>query len=329
MEVFSFLASRRMDMGDPFENIDDTITVNLEQGFKQLKNVMDKQIRVWWDIMTLEKYKQAHITPRRLRWDLGPNDGLTEDGLTQAWYNFFNGCENKLLDIIIDRRKIKLNKIETTINSLKESMTTHISTDDYSTRAKKLQDFLSKLDTEIKNKKVKKYQRDKKDYLAGKIYSWQENDTIPNSNNTSLNDEIETTEIQSASTSQDKTAITSAKKKVGSATAKNVTHKPTPKKVQQGGPPLPPPPPQQYNYPPHNGQYSRPWRGGQRGRGRGYYGQNYGQNYGPPQWQGEWRDWGESFRPPMPVFQTGRGGWNQNPQEGEGVEGEAKRKRAG
>ena len=322
MEVFSFLARRRPDMGDPFENFEDTTAVNLEQGFKQLKNVMDKQIRVWWDIATLEKYKQAHITPRRLRWDVGPNDGLTEDGLTQAWYNFFNGCENKLLDIIIDRRKIKLNKIETTINGLKESMTPHISTDDFSTRAKKLQDFLSKLDNEIKTKKVKKYQRDKKDYLAGKIYSWQENDVTPSSNNTSLNDEIEIAETQGVVATQGSTAATGIKKKTATPTAnKNNIHKSTPNKTQQGGPP----PPQPHAYPPHNGQYSRPWRGGQRGRGRGYY----GQNYGPPQWQGEWRDWGESFRPPMPVFQTIRGGWNHNPQEGEGAEGEAKRKRVG
>ena len=311
-------------MGDPFENTDDIPTVNLEQGFKQLKNLMDKQTRVWWDITTLEKYKQAHITPRRLRWDLGPNDGLTEEGLTQAWYNFFNGCENKLLDIIIDRRKIKLKKIETTINGLKENMTPHSSTDDYSTRAKKLQDFLTKLDNEIKNKKVKKYQRDKKDYVAGKIYSWQENDIIPNSNNTSLNDEMETNKTQGASTSQGKIETTSVKKKAATPAVKNIAHKSTPNKNQQGGPP-PPPPPQQHSYPPYYGQYSRPWRGGQRGRGRGYY----GQNYGPPQWQGEWRDWGEFFRPPMPVFQTGRGGWNHNPQEGEGTEGEAKRKRVG
>lgn len=83
MEVFSFLANRKLDSGDLFENYDNTTAVNLEQGFKLLKNTMDKQVRVWWDIVTLEKYREAKITPRRLRWDVGPNDGLEDEGLNK------------------------------------------------------------------------------------------------------------------------------------------------------------------------------------------------------------------------------------------------------
>lgn len=67
-------------------------------------------------------------TPRRLRWDLGPNDGIMDEDLSRAWFNFFNGCENNLLDTIIERRKIKLTRIETNINTLKENMLPHIET---------------------------------------------------------------------------------------------------------------------------------------------------------------------------------------------------------
>lgn len=98
----------------------------------------------------------------------------------------------------------------------------------------------------------------------------------------------------------------------------NTQIKNTPNRGEQGGNTGHPP------YPPQGGKYSRPWHGGYRGRGRGYY----NLNYGAPHWQGEGRDWRESYRPPMPVFQTSRnpqeGGGNGNPQEGENVEGESK-----
>lgn len=70
-------------------------------------------------------------------------------------------------------------------------MAPHAEINDYKTRAKKLQDFLAKLDNEVKNKKVKKYQREKKDYIGGKDYNWQEVERVTNSNNTSLNDEAD------------------------------------------------------------------------------------------------------------------------------------------
>lgn len=106
MEVFSFLDNCRIDLGELFENYDNTTAVNLEQSFKHLKNAMDKQVRVWWDISTLEKYRDAKITPRRLRWCLGPHDGIVDEDLSRAWFTFFSSCENKLLDTIVERRRI-------------------------------------------------------------------------------------------------------------------------------------------------------------------------------------------------------------------------------
>lgn len=43
-----------------------TLNVDLDHNFKQIKNTLDKQIRVWRDITTLEKKIQGRIIPRRL-----------------------------------------------------------------------------------------------------------------------------------------------------------------------------------------------------------------------------------------------------------------------
>lgn len=46
-------------------------------------------MRTGWDIATLEQYGKNKMTPRRLRWDLGPNDGLIDQDLEKEWYGFF------------------------------------------------------------------------------------------------------------------------------------------------------------------------------------------------------------------------------------------------
>lgn len=50
---------------------------------------MDKQVRTWWDLVTLEKYVGNNMTPRRLRWDVNSNDGLGDKELMDKWYSFF------------------------------------------------------------------------------------------------------------------------------------------------------------------------------------------------------------------------------------------------
>lgn len=43
----------------------------------------------------------------------------------------------------------------------------------------KLKHYVTKQDAETKNKKVKKYQRDTKDYKHNKIYKWKDSNTSP------------------------------------------------------------------------------------------------------------------------------------------------------
>lgn len=91
--------------------------------------------------MTIERYKEAKIRQSRLRWDIGQNHGLEDENLSKAWFGFFNVCEGKLLDIIIDRRRTKLAKIEGNIDIIRENMVPHVDTSHYKTRPSRLQEF--------------------------------------------------------------------------------------------------------------------------------------------------------------------------------------------
>lgn len=85
----------------------------------------------------------------------------------------FNQSEAKLLELIIKRRQIKLRKVESRIKELKDTLAPLANTNEYIDKCKMVQGYISKVDKETKNKKVKKHQRDVEDY-KNKMYKWQE-----------------------------------------------------------------------------------------------------------------------------------------------------------
>lgn len=154
-------------------------TQDMHSLMKKLRHTLEKQLRVWWDIATLETYIKAKMTPRRLRWELDPNDGITDPELMEEWYSFFNGCENELLHKMIKRRRFKLKGIEASISEIKNQLIPFVNQTEYKNKEKELQESIKKYDTQIQIKKQKKYKRDTLDYQSMNVYKWQTACTDP------------------------------------------------------------------------------------------------------------------------------------------------------
>lgn len=60
------MQSRNISVGELFDKNSGERIPNIEGWFKQIKHAKQKQLRVWWDIATLEIYIAAQITPRRV-----------------------------------------------------------------------------------------------------------------------------------------------------------------------------------------------------------------------------------------------------------------------
>lgn len=61
MDVFDFMKGITFDLEEVFQS-NPTPNVDLDRGFKELQHDMEKQIRIWWDIASLEAYikKKSH-----------------------------------------------------------------------------------------------------------------------------------------------------------------------------------------------------------------------------------------------------------------------------
>lgn len=69
MDIFGYMGNRNIDLGGIFSQEIVTNAQDMNSLMRKLRHTMEKQLRVWWDIATIETYITAKMTPRRLRWD--------------------------------------------------------------------------------------------------------------------------------------------------------------------------------------------------------------------------------------------------------------------
>lgn len=173
MDIFKYLNNRNINLTEVFNQEQVVNRQVIDSLFKHLKHSIEKQIRVWWAIATIEMYIIEKITPRRLRWTISPNGAVNDKGLMEDWYRFFNESETALLGKIVVRRWHKLKNIETEILQIRDQLIPFLESREYKDKEKNLQEAVTKYDKEIQQKKQKKFRRDVLDYKNQQVYKWQ------------------------------------------------------------------------------------------------------------------------------------------------------------
>lgn len=59
------------------------------------------------------------LLPRKYRWSIAPNDGMTIKELEVEWFSYFNLTEKRLPELLIFRKENKLKLLVTNINAIK------------------------------------------------------------------------------------------------------------------------------------------------------------------------------------------------------------------
>lgn len=156
--------------GDDFYLYSDTDdTTDL---LKRLERSMIKEMRLWWDISTLENYLKAGRIPRGLRIRKFPAFTDVSKDFVEAWNDTLSACSSKLMELIIDLHA----KRHTVIQSdIKEVQTKLLNLEAKSDTADLLNDIkyrVQKLETDVKRNKREKFLRDKRDYELNRVYDW-------------------------------------------------------------------------------------------------------------------------------------------------------------
>lgn len=127
----------------------------------------------WWDVSTFETYLNENIVPRRLRWDIPPNDGLTDQESNDEWSKFFNEKGLELLTFLLQRKQRKTRKLDQNIAEIREELETYKETTEFKTLTTQLNKDFTKKDREVQQRKSKKYIRDTNDFQNDQVFKWQ------------------------------------------------------------------------------------------------------------------------------------------------------------
>lgn len=174
MEAVKFLANRQIDLNSlftidtPTDIRDDYKTILLSLG-----NALEKQVRTWWDVCTMEQYLKENITVRSLRWEVTPQDGLDDKESMSEWLDFFNGVSFKLQQLVLNRKRRKMCKLEKSIADLYGKLDPIKDTQQWTDFNTAINAKLDKIDKDTQKKKVKKFHRDLNDFKNESIYIWQ------------------------------------------------------------------------------------------------------------------------------------------------------------
>ena len=134
---------------------------------------LTKKIKTWWDITSFDQYLSAKIIPRRLRWDLPPNDGLTDVESNKEWFEFFTNKSFDLIRLLTLRKKRKKLWLEEQIKAITDLIEPSKETSEFIRLSGELKTKLIRWDKESQDKKRKKFLRDYNDFSTNLVFKWQ------------------------------------------------------------------------------------------------------------------------------------------------------------
>ncbi|OCT76519.1 hypothetical protein XELAEV_18031722mg [Xenopus laevis] len=141
----------------------------------KLEKLMVKELKIWWDTITLEKYVSLQMVPRGLRIRKFPAYEITDTDFIKRWNNVLSDCSLKLMQLLVERNQGVLDELNANINILQEQFKSPLAgasreDNEYDRWEINIKQKLAEIETELINTKTFKFNRDSTDYELDRVY---------------------------------------------------------------------------------------------------------------------------------------------------------------
>ncbi|OCT89896.1 hypothetical protein XELAEV_18018510mg [Xenopus laevis] len=179
------------DINEVFDNVSeseaysDTEIRSLVAEFKVYKKTLIQQMRLRWEISSLENYVKAKMVPRGLRLKKSPSFNLKKSGgqeFLDKWNSILSDCSPKLMQLMIVENTKNITQINKQVEEERSKLEENKEDNQFSALNDKIKSELMKIQQEIKIRKKKKFLRDTEDYKKGQVYVTHENQFNPSDN---------------------------------------------------------------------------------------------------------------------------------------------------
>lgn len=150
------------------EQDDDPIVVDWEK----LQYYKRKSVRVFMHATALTDYIRENKIPRGLRVQKPPGMFQDDENFKNRWAAILNQCSRDLMILIIEKSKEETANLKEEITKMQEEFKTTCTTEVYDKKIQELESSLREFTAKTKEIKLKKFQRDRKDYSQNRVYNW-------------------------------------------------------------------------------------------------------------------------------------------------------------
>ncbi|XP_056378960.1 uncharacterized protein LOC130274545 [Hyla sarda] len=140
---------------------------------RQLKHLLQRRSRTWWNKTTLEKYLAQGLIPRGLRIQVFPSFPIDSDNFKDQWEAACSTCSKTFLELLVSHNIQTLTSLETEIEELSRKIRLDLSTEELTTWNQEVDSWFKDWEEKIEIVKVKKYQRDLTDLQLNRVYRWR------------------------------------------------------------------------------------------------------------------------------------------------------------
>ncbi|KAJ1162530.1 hypothetical protein NDU88_002998 [Pleurodeles waltl] len=138
----------------------------------ELEKARILELKKWWEMTSLTKYIQNGRVPRDLRILILPTLGDIDPDLLEQWRVHTSECSVKLMDTLIIQSKRRMEEQTHKIELLTKELEKMGNSSEIQQLLMKMEERIAKKEDEIKLRKASKFNRDKKDYEVGRIYTF-------------------------------------------------------------------------------------------------------------------------------------------------------------
>lgn len=129
----------------------------------RLKDLLERKMLQWWDILLLQKYLEFKRIPRGLR--ITKVCSFLDVDLRENWIKSLHDCNRMWLQYIITQRERNLSAIRADLCILQEELSTFSDVSTLDSWDQKVNEQIMEYETNLISKKSGKFERDRLDYL--------------------------------------------------------------------------------------------------------------------------------------------------------------------
>lgn len=139
----------------------------------ELKRLKEKDIKLDLNSITLSDYWRKGLIPRGLRIKKFPAYGSgVHAEFKKKWESILSKCSFDLILLLIEEAKKDRELIQQEIGEINRKLE-ELKSDQWTNLHMKLTEDLNTFKEQLKQEKLRKFQRDEKDYKENRVYSWQ------------------------------------------------------------------------------------------------------------------------------------------------------------